>query len=163
MSRVESHGPLVACTQTERLRESPIQDHRVRGGTLCRIPAGSHPSHRPSQSGGALQRLLVTKGTVKKFLATYLGMRVSYVLNYGVKASNTPQNTETQMRKLKIIEHTSLDGVIQNTGEGDFPYGDWTAAYRSPAGRDAMLAEHGESFDLVLGRRTYDMWSGFWP
>ena len=26
-----------------------------------------------------------------------------------------------------------------------------------------MLAAHGGSFDLVLGRRTYDAWSGFWP
>ena len=68
------------------------------------------------------------------------------------------------MRKLKIIEHISLDGVIQNTNEdGDFPYGDWTAPYRTPAGRDTMLAAHGERFDLLLGRRTYDMWSGFWP
>ena len=53
----------------------------------------------------------------------------------------TPQNTETQMRKLKIIEHISLDGVIQVSGEdGDFPYGDWTAPYRTPAGRDAIMA-----------------------
>jgi dihydrofolate reductase len=35
--------------------------------------------------------------------------------------------------------------------------------YRTPAGRDVMLAAHGESFDLLLGRRTYDLWSGFWP
>ena len=68
------------------------------------------------------------------------------------------------MRKLKIIEHISLDGVIQVSGDdGDFPYGDWTAPYRTPAGRDAILAAHGERFDLVLGRRTYDAWSGFWP
>src|SRR5258705_14017709 len=68
------------------------------------------------------------------------------------------------MRKLKIIEHISLDGVIQVSGEdGDFPYVDWTAPYRTPAGRDVMLAAHGERFDLLLGRRTYDMWSGFWP
>jgi len=68
------------------------------------------------------------------------------------------------MRKLKIIEHISLDGVIQVSGEdGDFPYADWTAPYRTPAGRDAVLAAHGESFDLLLGRRTYDAWSGFWP
>jgi dihydrofolate reductase len=68
------------------------------------------------------------------------------------------------MRKLKIIEHISLDGVIQVSGEdGDFPYGDWTAPYRTPAGRDAVLAAHGQSFDLLLGRRTYDAWSGFWP
>ena len=68
------------------------------------------------------------------------------------------------MRKLKIIEHISLDGVIQHSADdGDFPYSDWTAPYRTPAGRDAVMAAHGESFDLLLGRRTYDMWSGFWP
>ena len=68
------------------------------------------------------------------------------------------------MRKLKIIEHMSLDGVIQHSADsGDFPFGEWTAPYRTPAGREAILAAHGESFDLLLGRRTYDMWSGFWP
>jgi dihydrofolate reductase len=67
------------------------------------------------------------------------------------------------MRKLTLIEHISLDGVIQNSGEDDFPYVDWTAPYRTPAGREAVMAAHGESFDLLLGRRTYDMWSGFWP
>ena len=49
------------------------------------------------------------------------------------------------MRALKIIEHISLDGVIQHSADGgDFPYSDWTAAYRTPAGRDAMLAAYGE-------------------
>ncbi len=68
------------------------------------------------------------------------------------------------MRKLKIIEHISLDGVIQHSADGnDFPYADWTAPYRSPAGRDAVMAAQGEHFDLLLGRRTYDNWSGYWP
>jgi dihydrofolate reductase len=70
------------------------------------------------------------------------------------------------MRRLRIFEHISLDGVIQVRGAGedsDFPYGDWTAPYRSPAGRDLILAAYGERFDLLLGRRTYDLWSGFWP
>jgi dihydrofolate reductase len=67
------------------------------------------------------------------------------------------------MRRLKIIEHISLDGVIQNSGEDGFPYGDWTAPYRTPAGRDAVMAAQGERFDLLLGRRTYDIWSAFWP
>ena len=68
------------------------------------------------------------------------------------------------MRKLTIIEHISLDGVIQHSADGgDFSYGDWTAPYRSPAGRDAMVAAYGEKYDLLLGRRTYDIWSGFWP
>lgn len=68
------------------------------------------------------------------------------------------------MRKLKIIEHISLDGVIQHSNDDDdFPYSDWTAPYRTPEGRDALIAAQGESFDLLLGRRTYDIWSGFWP
>ena len=67
------------------------------------------------------------------------------------------------MRKLKIFEHISLDGVIQQSADDDFPYADWTVPYRTPAGRDLVLALHGESFDLLLGRRTYDLWSGFWP
>jgi len=64
------------------------------------------------------------------------------------------------MRKLKIMEHISLDGVIQIS---DGPYGDWTAPYRTPAGLEKVLAMYGESCDLLLGRRTYDLWSGFWP
>ncbi|MDM0110796.1 dihydrofolate reductase family protein [Variovorax sp. J22R133] len=67
------------------------------------------------------------------------------------------------MRQLKIMAHISLDGVIQASGEDDFPYAEWTAPYRTPAGRDELLAAHGGRFDLLLGRRTYDMWSDFWP
>ena len=68
------------------------------------------------------------------------------------------------MRKLKIMEHISLDGVIQHSSDDDgFRYSDWTVPYRTPAGREAVLAALGESFDLLLGRRTYDIWSGFWP
>jgi len=67
------------------------------------------------------------------------------------------------MRKLKIMAHISLDGVIQTSDEDGFPYADWTAPYRTPAGRDAVLAAYGGSFDLLLGRRTYTMWSGYWP
>jgi len=68
------------------------------------------------------------------------------------------------MRQLKIIEHISLDGVIQHSADGsDFRYSNWTAPYRSSAGSDAILAAQGERFDLLLGRRTYDIWSAFWP
>lgn len=68
------------------------------------------------------------------------------------------------MRTLKIFEHISLDGVIQHSrDDDDFAHADWTVPYRTPTGRDAVLAAYGETFDLLLGRRTYDMWSGFWP
>ena len=70
------------------------------------------------------------------------------------------------MRKLRVFEHISLDGIIQIRdpgADGEYPYGDWTAPYRSPIGRDAVIAAQGERFDLLLGRRTYDIWSGYWP
>ena len=68
------------------------------------------------------------------------------------------------MRKLRIFEHISLDGVIQQSAdENDFPYSDWSGPYRTPAGREKLLARYGESFDLLIGRRTHDLMSGFWP
>ena len=68
------------------------------------------------------------------------------------------------MRKIRIMEHISLDGVIQQSAdENDFPYSDWSGPYRTPAGREKLLARYGESFDLLIGRRTHDLMSGFWP
>ena len=65
------------------------------------------------------------------------------------------------MRKIRIFEHISLDGVIEHD-EG-YEYGGWTAPYRSPAGAAMLLDAYGTGFDLLLGRSTYDAWSGFWP
>lgn len=73
------------------------------------------------------------------------------------------------MRKLRIIEHISLDGVIQAPGgpeedaSNGFKYGGWSAPHNDPAGGEAIVAAHGDDFDLLLGRRTYDIFSGFWP
>ena len=71
------------------------------------------------------------------------------------------------MRKLKIFEHISLDGVISPGGRGeygdDYAHGGWTAPYRNPAGAAAVAEAQGTGFDLLLGRRTYDLWAGFWP
>jgi dihydrofolate reductase len=70
------------------------------------------------------------------------------------------------MRRIRIFEHISLDGVIEmpgGPGEGDFPYGDWTAPYRSPTGLAMLVEKYGERCDVLLGGRTYDLWSGYWP
>ncbi|MGI4871161.1 MAG: dihydrofolate reductase family protein [Janthinobacterium lividum] len=67
------------------------------------------------------------------------------------------------MRKIRIMEHISLDGVIQHENDENFTHGNWTAPYRTPAGLAAVLEAQGSSFDLLLGRRTYDAWAGFWP
>lgn len=67
------------------------------------------------------------------------------------------------MRKIRIMEHISLDGVIQHEDGEGFVHGNWTAPYRTPAGLEAVMEAQGSTFDLLLGRRTYDVWAGFWP
>ncbi len=70
------------------------------------------------------------------------------------------------MRKLRIFEHISLDGVIAPTSQGedtDYAHGGWTAPYRSPDGAALIVEAQGDGFDLLLGRRTYDLWAGYWP
>jgi len=41
--------------------------------------------------------------------------------------------------------------------------GGWWWPYHDPILEEAMDAELGKSFDLLLGRRTYDAWASFWP
>ena len=70
------------------------------------------------------------------------------------------------MRKIRIFAHISLDGVISPGGpdeHSDYAHGGWMAPYRSPAGAAAVAEAQGNNFDLLLGRRTYDLWAGFWP
>jgi len=65
------------------------------------------------------------------------------------------------MRKIRIFEHISLDGVIEH--DKNYTYGGWTAAYRSPAGMAMLLDAYSGNFDLLLGRKTYDEFLGYWP
>jgi dihydrofolate reductase len=68
------------------------------------------------------------------------------------------------VRKIKVFAHISLDGVISPGDEdSDYSRGGWTAPYRTPAGAAAVAEAQGTGFDLLLGRRTYDLWAGFWP
>jgi dihydrofolate reductase len=70
------------------------------------------------------------------------------------------------MRKIRIFAHVSLDGVISPGGpneDSDYAHGGWTAPYRTPVGAVAVAEAQGTTFDLLLGRRTYDLWAGFWP
>ena len=65
------------------------------------------------------------------------------------------------MRKIRIFEHISLDGVIEH--DGDYIYGAWTTPYRSAAGAASLYEAYGPNFDLLLARHTYDIFSDFWP
>tara|TARA_R110000868_G_scaffold53744_4_gene168555 strand:+ start:37463 stop:38077 length:615 start_codon:yes stop_codon:yes gene_type:complete len=73
------------------------------------------------------------------------------------------------MRKVTIIEHISLDGVVQAPGgpeedaENGFEHGGWAFPHFDPADGEAIDAAHGTSYDLLLGRRTYDIFGSYWP
>jgi dihydrofolate reductase len=72
------------------------------------------------------------------------------------------------MRKIRVIEQISLDGVIQapggrNEGGDDYAHGGWAMLYADKAILEAIDAAQGRSFDLLLGRRTYDIFAGYWP
>lgn len=65
------------------------------------------------------------------------------------------------MRKIRIFEHISLDGVIEH--DKNYAYGGWTGPYRTPAGMAMLLETYGTGFDMLLGRKTYDEFLGYWP
>jgi dihydrofolate reductase len=65
------------------------------------------------------------------------------------------------------LEYITLDGIIQAPGapdeDGAYPHGGWAAPYDDPVVDEALGASQGGPFDLLLGRRTYDIWAGHWP
>jgi dihydrofolate reductase len=73
------------------------------------------------------------------------------------------------MRKLIVAEHISLDGIIQSPGapkedpSGDFRLGGWTVPYTDEVIGEAMQDLFSQPFELLLGRRTYDIWAAYWP
>jgi dihydrofolate reductase len=73
------------------------------------------------------------------------------------------------MRKLIVAEHISLDGVIQAPGgpkedtSGDFRLGGWTVPYVDEAVGQTLQDLFSQPFELLLGRRTYDIWAAYWP
>jgi dihydrofolate reductase len=73
------------------------------------------------------------------------------------------------MRTLIAITHVSLDGVLQAPGgpeedpSNGFTRGGWTMPFRSNEGRRMIEEIVASEFDLLLGRRTYDIWTDYWP
>jgi dihydrofolate reductase len=73
------------------------------------------------------------------------------------------------MRKVVVLEHISLDGVIQAPGgpkedtSGGFAYGGWTAPYSDDVLGAALRKQMNLPFDLLLGRKTFEIWEPYWP
>jgi dihydrofolate reductase len=73
------------------------------------------------------------------------------------------------MRKIIAITQVTLDGVMQGPGgpeedpSGGFTHGGWAMTFvDDDSGRTIGDIIAGE-FDLLLGRRTYDIWASYWP
>ncbi|OKB68433.1 dihydrofolate reductase [Serratia marcescens] len=73
------------------------------------------------------------------------------------------------MRQIIASAFVSLDGVMQAPGlpdedrAGGFRFGGWTAPYWDDAIAETMSDLFSTPFDLLLGRRTYDIFAGYWP
>lgn len=74
------------------------------------------------------------------------------------------------MSKVVVINHVTLDGVMQGPGRADedprggFAHGGWARSGGSdPALQQIMGERMGTSWSLLLGRRTYMDFAGFWP
>jgi dihydrofolate reductase len=73
------------------------------------------------------------------------------------------------MRKILVATFTSLDGVMQAPGgpqedpTGGFTLGGWTAPYFDEALGASLGEIFGRPFELLLGRKTYDIFAAHWP
>lgn len=73
------------------------------------------------------------------------------------------------MRKIVVLSFVSLDGVMQAPGgpdedtSGGFKYGGWTVPYWDDFSGEMMSKQMSMPFDLLLGRKTYDIFAGYWP
>ena len=74
------------------------------------------------------------------------------------------------MRKIIVLSFITLDGVVQAPGgpeedpSGGFSrYGGWTVPYFDDFLGEAMTEQMGRPFDLLLGRKTYEIFAAYWP
>jgi dihydrofolate reductase len=73
------------------------------------------------------------------------------------------------MRKIVVFMMVSLDGVMQAPGSPEedtsdgFKYGGWTAPYSDESFGAILDKELSVPFDLLLGRKTYEIWNAYWP
>ena len=75
------------------------------------------------------------------------------------------------MRKIIVLSFITLDGIMQAPGgpeedtSSGFKYGGWTAPYFYEADEAAgeLMAKQMKSADLLLGRKTFEIFAGYWP
>jgi dihydrofolate reductase len=73
------------------------------------------------------------------------------------------------MRKIIVLTFITLDGVMQAPGgpeedtSSNFTYGGWTVPYFDAFLGDTMTEQMSRPFDLLLGRKTFEVFASYWP
>jgi dihydrofolate reductase len=73
------------------------------------------------------------------------------------------------MRKITVLTFVSLDGVMQGPGgptedtSGNFTLGGWTVPYFDEFLGNVMAQQMSQPFDLLLGRKTFEIFASYWP
>ena len=73
------------------------------------------------------------------------------------------------MRKLIVLTFITLDGVMQAPGgptedtSGNFTYGGWMVPYFDDVLGQIMGEQMSKPFDLLLGRKTFEIFASYWP
>ncbi len=73
------------------------------------------------------------------------------------------------MRKLVVLTFLSLDGVMQAPGgkgedpSGGFEFEGWSVPFFDDIVGQTMEQQMGQPFDLLLGKKTYDIFASYWP
>ena len=73
------------------------------------------------------------------------------------------------MRKLIVLSFTTLDNVIQAPGgpeedpTGGFEHEGWVAGYLDDFLLNVMIKQTSKPFDLLLGKKTYEIFAAYWP
>jgi dihydrofolate reductase len=73
------------------------------------------------------------------------------------------------MRKILVLTFITLDGVMQGPGgptedtSGNFMHGGWTVPYFDEFLGQVMTEQMGKPFDLLLGRKTFELFASYWP
>ncbi len=73
------------------------------------------------------------------------------------------------MRKIIVLSFITLDGIMQGPGgptedpSGNFTYGGWTVPYFDDVLGQIMGEQMSRPFDLLLGRKTFEIFASYWP
>jgi dihydrofolate reductase len=67
------------------------------------------------------------------------------------------------MRKVTACEFMTLDGVVQSSPEDGFEYEGWFFGYVDEATGAVIQERLAKPVDLLLGRKTFDIWEPYWP